>query len=158
MQISPALKAFLDLIAWSEGTSSSPITQDRGYDVIVSGIDGQHRMVDYHDHPFADGTLPIVVNHAGLRSTASGRYQIILRIWQDYKQRLGLKDFSPDSQDAVAVELITERRAVDPIEAGDIQAAVLLCSGIWASLPGNNYGQGGKTLEALVDKYQELSA
>ena len=28
-------KAFLDLIAWSEGTSTSKWTKDRGYDIVV---------------------------------------------------------------------------------------------------------------------------
>ncbi len=34
------LKNFLDLIAWSEGTNTSPLTKNDGYDVIVSGVTG----------------------------------------------------------------------------------------------------------------------
>ena len=36
----PKLKSFLDLVAWSEGTSTSTHTQNDGYDVVVSGVDG----------------------------------------------------------------------------------------------------------------------
>ncbi|MCP6547965.1 hypothetical protein NL497_29765, partial [Klebsiella pneumoniae] len=31
--------AFLDMLAWSEGTSTSKHSRDDGYDVIVGGID-----------------------------------------------------------------------------------------------------------------------
>lgn len=31
--------AFLDMLAWSEGTSISKHTRDDGYDVVVGGID-----------------------------------------------------------------------------------------------------------------------
>ncbi|MGB4486807.1 MAG: lysozyme, partial [Pseudomonas veronii] len=31
--------AFLDMLAWSEGTSTSPATAMDGYDVIVTGAD-----------------------------------------------------------------------------------------------------------------------
>ena len=57
----PSVKAFLDLIAWSEGTSTSPVTQNQGYDVIVTGVDGPAVFTDYSDHPFADGRAPVVV-------------------------------------------------------------------------------------------------
>jgi len=160
MTISPALKSFLDLLAWSEGTSSSPVTQNDGYDVIVSGVDGKHTFTDFTDHPFANGRPPIVVrpDPDRLVSTASGRYQIILGTWSIYKGRLDLTDFSPASQDAVAAQIVAERGAAEKIAAGDIAAAITLCSNIWASLPGNNYGQGGKPMDELLEKYQELSA
>lgn len=47
-------KAFGDLLAYSEGTSTSPATRNNGYDVIVTGIDGKPEIfTDYSDHPFA---------------------------------------------------------------------------------------------------------
>ena len=53
----------------------------------------------------------------------------------------GLKDFSPKSQDAVALQQIKERGALPMIDRGDIRQAIDRCSNIWASLPGAGYGQ-----------------
>ena len=47
-----------------------------------------------------------------------------------------LKDFSPKSQDAVALQQIKERGALPMIDRGDIRQAIDRCSNIWASLPG----------------------
>jgi muramidase (phage lysozyme) len=154
----PSLKCFLDLTAWSEGTSTSSITQNDGYDVIVTGIDGPSVFSSYTDHPFASGRAPVVVRATPpLTSTASGRYQILLHWWGVYKIRLSLPDFSPASQDAVAIQQITERGVVPMLEAGDIQQAIAVCSGIWASLPGNDYAQpGGRTMPVLLAQYTQL--
>ena len=56
-------------------------------------------------------------------------------------RQLGLKDFSPKSQDAVALQQIKERGALPMIDRGDIRQAIDRCSNIWASLPGAGYGQ-----------------
>ena len=53
-----------------------------------------------------------------------------------YRKQLGLKDFSPKSQDAVALQQIKERGALPMIDRGDIRQAIDRCSNIWASLPG----------------------
>ena len=53
----------------------------------------------------------------------------------------GLKDFSPKSQDAVALQQIKERGALPMIDRGDIRQAIDRCSNIWASLPGAGYGR-----------------
>lgn len=160
-QLSPSLTNYLSLIAYSEGTSTSRITEDNGYDIIVSGINGPNQFTDYSDHPFAHGRPPIVVNHAvpPLLSTASGRYQLLYRWWPAYKEQLNLPDFGHDSQDAVAVQQIKERHGLDLIAAGNIQGAIEACSTIWASFPNNSYGQaGGKTMAQLLAYYSTLQA
>ena len=58
------ITAFLDLIAASEGTSSSPVTKSDGYDIIVSGTEGHNRFNDFSAHPFAGGRQPILVRAA----------------------------------------------------------------------------------------------
>ena len=58
-----------------------------------------------------------------------------------YRKQLGLKDLSPKSQDAVALQQIKERGALPMIDRGDIRQAIDRCSNIWASLPGAGYGQ-----------------
>ena len=148
---------FLDLIGWSEGTTISPLTKDDGYDVIVRGVNGPSIFTSYVDHPFADGRPPVVVRRVPLiRSTAAGRYQILYHYFEAYKLQLHLPDFGPLSQDRVAIEMVRECRAIDDILNGDIADAIVACSSRWASLPGNSYGQGGKTLVVLRQKWTEL--
>jgi muramidase (phage lysozyme) len=145
---------FLDLLAFSESTCTSLLTKNHGYDVIVSGIDGPEVFTDYRDHPFARGRLAKTVRRVPLlTSSASGRYQLLVRYWRVYRQQLHLPDFSPLSQDLVAIQQIRERRAILPLLADDVQTAIGLCSNIWASLPGNSYGQGGHTMGTLLAKY-----
>lgn len=148
------LKAFLDLIAWSEGTSTHPLTKNDGYDVIVTGVDGPRVFTDYAKHPFeGGGSVTVRRGPPPLYSTASGRYQLLARFWFIYRAQLGLPDFGPASQDAVALQQIKERGAVPMIEAGDIEGAIAACANIWASLPGNSYGQGGHTMALLLSRF-----
>src|SRR3972149_2847058 len=133
-------KAFLDMLAVSEGTSTSPATLNNGYDVIVTGVDGVPEVfTDYSDHPFNNGRPSKVINSHGLTSNASGRYQFMLRDWHHYRDQLKLPDFSPDSQDLWALQLIRERSALPLIDLGEFAAAVARVSNLWASLPGAGY-------------------
>ena len=68
----PKLKAMLDLIGWSEGTSTSPLTQNQGYDVIVTGINGPSVFTDYSRHPFENGGM-VTVRAVPLLQSSSGR-------------------------------------------------------------------------------------
>ena len=67
-----------------------------------------------------------------LKSTGAGRYQLLSRWWDAYRKQLGLKDFSPKSQDAVALQQIKERGALPMIDRGDIvrQSTVTAISGL----------------------------
>ena len=60
------------------------------------------------------------------------------------------KDFSPKSQDAVALQQIKERGALPMIDRGDIRQAIDRCSNIWASLPGAGYGQFEHKADSLI--------
>lgn len=83
-------KAFLDMVAWSEGTDNGrQPTRNHGYDVIVGG----ELFTDYSDHP-----RKLVTLNPKLKSTAAGRYQLLSRWWDAYRKQLGLKDFSPESR------------------------------------------------------------
>jgi len=103
-----------------------------------------HLFPSYADHPRLKVQL-----RPDLFSTAAGRYQILERYFDAYKAQLRLQDFSPTSQDAIAVQMIREQRALADIEAGRFDAAVEKCSNIWASLPGNLYGQHQNALADL---------
>lgn len=141
--------AFLDMLAWSEGTSSSKYTKNDGYDVIVSGFNSPNIFTSYVSHP----NILVIVNNAGLKSTAAGRYQLLYRYWVAYAALLKLPDFSALSQDRIAIQQIAERRALVDIKAGNIAQAISKCSNIWASLPGNTYGQHMRSAESLIAKY-----
>ena len=77
-------------------------TRNHGYDVIVGEL-----FTDYSDHP-----RKLVTLNPKLKSTGAGRYQLLSRWWDAYRKQLGLKDFSPKSQDAVALQQIKERGAL----------------------------------------------
>ena len=155
MPVSKNLQAYLHMLAWSEGTSTSPATKHNGYDVIVTGADGKPEVfTDFSDHPFNKGRPSKKINNRGLTSNASGRYQFMLKDWSHYKKQLSLPDFSPPSQDKWAIQLIRERKALPDIEAGNITSAISKCRNIWASLPGAGYGQPEHKLDALIAKYR----
>ena len=119
------------MLAWSEGTDNGrQKTRNHGYDVIVGG----ELFTDYSDHP-----RKLVTLNPKLKSTGAGRASFPLVM--PYRKQLGLKDFSPKSQDAVALQQIKERGALPMIDRGDIRQAIDRCSNIWASLPGAGYGQ-----------------
>ena len=65
-----------------------------------------------------------------------------------------LKDFSPKSQDTVALQQIKERGALPMIDRGDIRQAIDRCSNIWASLPGAGYGQFEHKADSLIAKFK----
>ena len=97
VEINNQRKAFLDMLAWSEGTDNGrQKTRNHGYDVIVGEL-----FTDYSDHP-----RKLVTLNPKLKSTGAGRYQLLSRWWDAYRKQLGLKDFSPKSQDAVALQQI----------------------------------------------------
>ncbi len=150
-------KAFLDMLAHSEGTSTSPATQRNGYDVIVTGIDGQPEIfTDFGNHPFALGRKSKIINSKGLSSNASGRYQFMLRDWPHYRATLGLMNFGPDAQDSWAIQLIRERCALPLVDGGQFALAVARVSNLWASLPGANYpGQAMNAMGKLQLAYTD---
>ena len=152
---SARIPPFLDMIAWSEGTSTSKYTKDRGYDVIVGGVStppGPFPKVftSYADHP----NIRVTVNKSGLVSTAAGRYQQLYRYWPAYKKQLRLADFGPLNQDFLAIQLIREQKALDDVREGRIAEAIAKCNNIWASFYGSPYGQRTHPLEDMLATYK----
>lgn len=139
--------AFLDMLAWSEGTDNGrqPTTND-GYDVLVGG----GLFADLSKHP-----AKLVRLSAKLSSTAAGRYQFLSRTWGELQKQLMLPDFGPISQDRGCIELIRGRRALDAVKAGQFERAVALCAREWASLPGAGYGQHEQGLDKLRAIYMK---
>ena len=145
-QVSVNLAAFLDMLAWSEGTDNGrQVTKDRGYDVLVGG----GLFSGYADHPRKMIDLP----RLGIKSSAAGRYQLLSRYFDPYAKQLGLADFSPLAQDKIAIQQIRERGALALINAGDIELAIQKVRNIWASLPGACYGQHEQKTANLMAAY-----
>jgi muramidase (phage lysozyme) len=153
----PNVRAFLELIAWAEGTSREldPYRVCYGY---------RHKIVNLSEHPAITGEwrgekLPdAMCRGAGLKSgcvsTAAGKYQIIKGTWVVARDALGLTDFSAESQDRAAVQRIATRGALRAVEEGRVAMALVLCRKEWASLPGAGYaGQSERTMAGLKDAY-----
>lgn len=141
---------FLDLVAFSEGTSTMKASDD-GYNVLYGG----GLFHGYADHPRRKLTFPI--NGKSVTSTAAGRYQLLERYWDAYRASLRLAGgFTPENQDRIALQQIREQKALDDIKAGRIQQAIAKCSNIWASFPGNTYGQNPHRLDKLLAQWAKL--
>ena len=153
-QISPCevggrnVVAFLDMIAHSEGTDNGrQKTMLQGYDVLVGGS----LLTDYRDHPRKLVWIPSIKNN----SSAAGRYQFLRGTWDEVAKAIGLKDFSPRSQDLACIYKIRQRGGLQHVIAGHFDLAVQACRKEWASLPGAGYGQHEQPLAVLRKKYTD---
>ena len=118
--------------AWSGGNNGRQKT-NHGCDVIVGG----ELFTDYSDHPHqtCHAKPKTQINR---RRTLPASFPLVGCL----PQLNGLKDFSPKSQDAVALQQIKGRGALPMIDRGDIRQAIdRYRKNIWASLPGAGYGQ-----------------
>lgn len=131
-QIPAQGRALLDTIAGTE----SP-----GYDTRYGGA----KFSGFADHPRIGEVIKSGPNK-GRTSAAAGRYQFLPATWDAEAKKLGLKDFSPASQDAAAWDLAqTEYRektggnleqALQSSNAETVANVGRVLSGQWTSLPG----------------------
>lgn len=142
----PCVAAFLDMLAHAEIGPALLERSDDGYNVLVGG----RLFPDYARHPRILVSLP----RYGISSTAAGRYQFLARTWDDLTAQLGLKDFSPESQDRAAVRMFSWAGALEQIKAGKIAEAIERCRKLWASLPGAGYGQREVKAAELLGVYR----
>ena len=87
-------------------------TRNHGYDVIVGGELFTSRSI----------TLANLSHKTQNSNQQAPDAQLLSRWWDAYRKQLGLKDFSPKSQDAVALQQIKERGALPMIDRGDIKS------------------------------------
>jgi muramidase (phage lysozyme)/DNA-binding phage protein len=123
------VRKFLDFLGRAEGAD---------YNTVVGGS----AFSDFSKHP----------NIVGLRtkegpSTAAGKYQITKTTYDDFAPRVGVSDFSPGSQDKVALAIIQSQGALDDVKAGNFRAAIDKLGGRWASLPSSKYSQPKRSWE-----------
>jgi muramidase (phage lysozyme) len=134
------VKAFLGAIAEAEGGD---------YNLMFGGVKGKKndkwRFSDDSTHPGAgiDGS-----------TTAAGMYQINKATWKEMSARMGLSDFSAETQDLIAVELLDAERAIHALIQGDVDAALMSASKRWAALP-QGPGKAGRYKQPYM-KYDEF--
>ena len=107
VEINNQRKAFLDMLAWSEA-----VTDVRKPEIMVM-TSAEMTVTITPIHP-----PPHQACHAKPKTQINRRrtYQLLSRWWDAYRKQLGLKDFSPKSQDAVALQQIKERGALPMID------------------------------------------
>ncbi|MGE0281209.1 MAG: glycoside hydrolase family protein [Rhizobiaceae bacterium] len=127
------------------------------YDIVYGG----GRFDDFSDHPRR--AIPITSGpNKGKTSSAAGKYQFLGSTWDQYRDKLGLKDFSPGSQDRAAWELASDtyRNSTggdldEVLQSGDPQAIAnvgKVLNGVWTSLPGGI--EQGTNSDRFVSAYQ----
>ena len=129
----PNVSKYLSFLGSAEGAD---------YNTIVGGS----KFEDYSKHPGIVG-----VTTAEGPSTAAGKYQITKTTYDQYAKKLGITDFSPESQDKIALELIKDKGALEDVQKGDYDSANKKLGGVWASLPSSTYNQP-KRSEEWVNK------
>jgi len=139
--------AFLSMIGQSEVGAALIGETDSGYNVLCGAT--PNNPLTFSDY----STHPNILNLA-FDSTAAGLYQINHPTWLTLCKQTGLSDFSPATQDAMAIQLITNKGALADVDAGNFAAAVQACGPVWASLGYNNYGQPTNQLATLQAWYQ----
>lgn len=142
---SPRLSAFLATIRWAETGTSEPESYRK---LVFNGT-----FNNFYTHPLKKQCAPI--NGKNVCSTAAGAYQMLDKSWYDIQPKLNLKDFSPASQDKMAIEYIRRNNALSDVEAGKFDTAVCKVGRVWASFPCNNYNQNAKSIDKLRIYYQQ---
>lgn len=137
----PLVRGMLNTIRYAEGTAG-----EDGYNTRVGG----GKFSDLSKKP----GKKIYIKSIGDYSSAEGAFQILNGTWASVSKDLGLTDFSPESQDIAAVELIKRRGALNDILNGNFEIAVNKLSPEWASLPksdgkGTYKNQKAKSIQQL---------
>lgn len=143
----PNVRALLDVIAEAEKGA---------YNILY----GEKTFDDFTKFP---GKVPDKTK-GEKGSSASGRYQITIGTHKDLSDALGLSDFSPKTQDLMAVHFLDTLGALKALESGRLETAVGLAAKRWNALPlgpGMSNRVGGQpytdygTIETRYNKYRQ---
>jgi len=152
----PEHRAFLDMIAFAEGTYDQP---NSGYNTHF----GFSQTTDLSRHPNK------VITSGGRSSAAFGRYQFMPGTWNS----VGGGEMTPDAQDWGAMRLALARlgyeqttqgvqRLMNRLKTEGLSRGILdALAPEWASMPTaatgtSYYGQGGKSLDKLQSFYNKV--
>jgi len=136
------VKAFLDTIADCEGAD-----YNFKYGAIKGKKNDKWRFTDYSTHPGAG---------FGGKTTAAGRYQITKANWTENGiNKMGLSDFSPHTQDLIAVEGLRQINAIEAVIDGDMTVAIGRAAKTWNSMPLGK-GAANRVVGQHYFKYEEI--
>ena len=122
---------YLNMLAASEGTATQG---NNGYNIMFRG--GMFN--DYSAHPNQRHEYIDKQGRKGV-STAAGRYQFLKGTYDGVAKQLGITDFSPESQDKVAIALMLQK-GVDFNDGADLASNVGRINNVWTSLAGSTLG------------------
>lgn len=141
------VKAFLQTIGWAEGGNYHARF---GY----GWAKGEWTFTDESTHPGPG---------ADKKTTAAGMYQITVSNWRENGiKKMGLSDFSPHTQDLIAVEGLRQSHAIESVKSGDIGTAISKAAMVWNSLPMGKgkknrvTGQHYQAYESVIAKFKEF--
>lgn len=143
----PTVRAFLDTIAYAEGTSG-----ENGHRMMF----GHCLFNGYKWHPNTVICAPS--NGKQLCSSAAGKYQFSQKMWAKLAKLIDAKDFSPLNQERAAVYLLLDAGAMPYIKRPRFMMALRKVRKIWASIPGGPYNQPTKKGRALRKVFRERLA
>lgn len=139
----PNVKAYLVAISKAEGGA-----YDFKYGAVAGKKNDKWRFTDTSTHPGAG---------AGGSTTAAGMYQINIGTWREHGGKMGLTDFTPKTQDLIAVDILRSVGVIDQIKAGNIAAAMPKASYRWAALP-QGPGKAGRYPKQHSVSYEDFVA
>ena len=147
VEINNQRKAFLDMLAWSEGTDNDV----RKPEIMVMTSLGRRRAIYWLLRS------PSQTCHAKPKTQINRRRTLPAssRWWDAYRKQLGLRKIPPKSQDAVALQQIKERGAYLWLIVVISVRQSTVAANIWASLLGAGYGQFGDKADSLIAKFKE---
>lgn len=134
----PNVRRYLDFIGQAEGAD---------YGTLFGG-----KMIeDFSRHPNIRAKFKETTGKENV-TTAAGKYQFLGKTWTGLEGKLGLKDFSPTSQDVAAVELLRESGALGDVISGNFGQAIQKTGKVWASLPSSPYNQNKRSWQWAAEK------
>jgi muramidase (phage lysozyme) len=138
------VNAFLDTIAWAEGTAGP-----HAYRMQFTGT----RFSSFQDHPreikcgWSYGSR--------LCSDAAGKYQFLSTTWDRMAKKIGAEDFSPANQDRAAIALLDEYGVLEDIEAGSFAYSAIQVIPVWPSFQDVGHGDRSRAIAKLNQVYQQ---
>jgi lysozyme len=139
------VSAFLAMIRAAEGTAGP-----NGYRTLFGGGLFQ----SFADHPRVRFYGEWLQKGKQTYTTAAGAYQITETTFDRLADKLELEDFSPSTQDAMALELVREKGAFADVGAGRFDEAIEALAPIWASLPASTRPQPRRTVQFVHAAYE----